>query len=835
MDRMLNLAARYDLLVVLDPIETIGWLQILVDNGATKNRAYGQYLGNRYKNFDNIIWMSGNDFNSWTDPRYDVNARAVALGILDNDQRHIHTVELAIPVSGSLDDPDWVPIVSLDAAYTYYATYDRVLTEYNRTDHVPVFMVEANYEFEQNCACFDFGSASTLRRQEYWTMLSGATGQLYGSTYTWRFRGEWQTNLTTPGAVQFGYVGALFGSRRWYDLEPDQNHTVVTAGYGTYISTSPFGNNNYVTAAATTDGALVMAYVPQIQTITIDMTKLSGPVSAQWFDPSDGTSHPIAGSPFANSDSRPFTHPGANSSGDVDWVLVLEATLTSPAPPSPPGQATPVSPSGSISTTTPAFSWTADGSATYYALSMSDASAGSPLVVWYTSAQAACAVGGTCTVAAPKSLATGLVNWAVITWNPAGYGPWSITKNSVVEVVDPAVPTAVPAAPSGPIATRTPTYTWNSIGAVTWYQFSVTDAVGVVREFWYTPALACASATCAVTPNVLLAIGPARWQVRAWRASGAGAWMSPVAFEPTDSVPSAAMLVSPLDSVATGTPSFAWNAVLGTSYYLLRVTDRDHVIVDRWYRPAAAACPLGTGICIASPGILLKAGAVTWNVLTWNASGYGPWSATRGFLVEVADPAALAPAALSPTGAISTNVMYRWTAVSGTLSYRLSIGNNGGAPAYWWFTPAAAGCNTTTECNAVPQIALLNGTAQWQVQAWTTIGYGPWSPLVALTVNIPAPPAPTLVSPSGAAGSSSPLFRWNASASAVLYYIRTYDSTGLRFDRWLTPLQVGCTSGGVCTFNAGVTLVNGAGSWQVIAWNATGYSPWSSTMAFVVP
>jgi len=67
------------------------------------------------------------------------------------------------------------------------------------------------------------------------------------------------------------------------------------------------------------------------------------------------------------------------------------------------------------------------------------------------------------------------------------------------------------------------------------------------------------------------------------------------------------------------------------------------------------------------------------------------------------------------------------------------------------------------------------------------------------------------------------------------YYIKTYDATGLRFDRWLTPLQVGCASGGVCSFNAGVTLVSGAGSWQVIAWNPTGYSAWSPSTAFVVP
>jgi hypothetical protein len=266
------------------------------------------------------------------------------------------------------------------------------------------------------------------------------------------------------------------------------------------------------------------------------------------------------------------------------------------------------------------------------------------------------------------------------------------------------------------------------------------------------------------------------------------------------------------------------------------VTDRDNVTVDRWYLPAAAGCPLGTGTCIASPGIALKAGAATWRVLTWNGSGYGPWSATREFLVEIADATAAAPAAVSPTGAIvSTNIPYRWTAVAGAISYRLSIRNNGGAPLHWWYTPAAAGCDAMPECNAVPQVALLNGTAQWQVQVWTNSGYGPWSPPVDLTVNIPAPLAPTVVSPSGPAGSISPPFRWNASATATLYYIRAFDPTGLRVDNWLTPSQVGCASGGVCTFNGGVTLRSGAGSWQVIAWNPTGYSPWSTTLAFVVP
>ena len=60
--------------------------------------------------------------------------------------------------------------------------------------------------------------------------------------------------------------------------------------------------------------------------------------------------------------------------------------------------------------------------------------------------------------------------------------------------------------------------------------------------------------------------------------------------------------------------------------------------------------------------------------------------------------------------------------------------------------------------------------------------------------------------------------------------------TGLRADRWITPAQAGCPSGtGGCAFDAGVTLNSGAGSWQVLAWNPSGYSPWSSAMGFVVP
>ena len=62
-------------------------------------------------------------------------------------------------------------------------------------------------------------------------MLSGAAGQLYGSAHTWQLQKGWEANLDTPGVIQLSYMKNLFVSRKWYDLIPDQTHTVVTAGY----------------------------------------------------------------------------------------------------------------------------------------------------------------------------------------------------------------------------------------------------------------------------------------------------------------------------------------------------------------------------------------------------------------------------------------------------------------------------------------------------------------------------------------------------------------------------------------------------------------------------
>jgi len=66
LDALISTAASYGLVVFLDPIETGGWLTTLENNGTTKAKDYGAFLGSRYKNSPNIVWEAGMTFRRGT-------------------------------------------------------------------------------------------------------------------------------------------------------------------------------------------------------------------------------------------------------------------------------------------------------------------------------------------------------------------------------------------------------------------------------------------------------------------------------------------------------------------------------------------------------------------------------------------------------------------------------------------------------------------------------------------------------------------------------------------------------------------------------------------------
>ena len=325
-EEMIRLAAKHRLAVFLDPIETGGWLNVLRSNGTSTAYDYGRYLGRRYRRYPNIVWLNGNDFQTWRQPADDALVLAVANGIRSADPHALQTVELNYLTSASVDDPRWRGIIGLDAAYTYAPTYAEVLKEYRRHEHLPVFMVEASYEGEHNPGAAA-GTPLQLRMQEYWTMLSGATGQFYGNKYTWRFSPQWPYYLDTIGSRQLTIATNLLSHRRWFDLVPDSNHRLVVSGFGTSSSNGDASINDYVAAARTPDGTLAMAYLATGRPIDVDVARMTGRrVWARWYDPTNGKYATIRGSPFARRGERMFTAPGKNHDGDPDWVLVLTAS-----------------------------------------------------------------------------------------------------------------------------------------------------------------------------------------------------------------------------------------------------------------------------------------------------------------------------------------------------------------------------------------------------------------------------------------------------------------------------------------------------------------------------
>ena len=254
----------------------------------------------------------------------DAVVQAVAKAIKSADPEALQTVELNIFSSSSLDDQTWAPIISLNSTYTYSPTYIQMLHSYNQTPVIPTYLVEGHYDLEKVGDPTDYGTPWVLRRQSYWTMLSGGTGQLYGNAYTWPFISGWKFYIDTVAVEQLMIWKDFFSSLPWQDLVPDQNHTAVTGGLGAYGSLQTrVSKSDYCTASRTPDGSMLVAYMPTARAVTVNMGSLKAPSTARWFDPSDGAYVTVAGGPFANTGTRQFAPPRFNHDGDSDWILLL--------------------------------------------------------------------------------------------------------------------------------------------------------------------------------------------------------------------------------------------------------------------------------------------------------------------------------------------------------------------------------------------------------------------------------------------------------------------------------------------------------------------------------
>ena len=351
LDHMVQMAMNHHLAVFIDPIETILWLPTLRNNGVKGAYEYGQFLGRRYVGFKNVMWVNGNDFGTWhagekgallqaakqgvgpfvrtwRERNDDLLVQAVARGIRSQAPQQLQTIELQPPTSSSFDDSVWIPLIELNGTYSYAPTYIQMLKSYNQRPAAPVFLMEAHYEFEDIGDPHDLGTPYVERKQAYWAMLSGGTGQFHGSRYSELFPNGWQNNIDTSSVQQIGYWKSLFLSLPWQNLIPDQDHSIVRSGMGSYGSLqTPVSTNDYAIAAKTADGSTVVIYIPALRPISVNMAVLSRAAYAEWFDPSSGTYRDVPGRAMANVGTREFTPPGKNRAGDGDWVLLIRTSI----------------------------------------------------------------------------------------------------------------------------------------------------------------------------------------------------------------------------------------------------------------------------------------------------------------------------------------------------------------------------------------------------------------------------------------------------------------------------------------------------------------------------
>ncbi|MDZ7926704.1 MAG: DUF4038 domain-containing protein [Agrobacterium sp.] len=280
----------------------------MVAAGPEKLRAYGQYVGQRFSKYPNIVWVQGGDY----DPPDRNLVMAVAMGIAETDPRALQTVH-GNPDTVTSDFWRDAPWLDIDTVYTYGNVAATVLDRYRSGPQRPFFLIEGVYEGEHDV------KERQVRLNAYGALLSGASGQFFGNNPVWHFsaaglydaKDSWQASLNSRGAQSITHLAALFRQLAWWKLVPDQGAMLKTDA-GAF-------------AARDKDGAFALIYL-DTPSITIDLDGLAvGKKTLRWYDPSNGLYlEPVEH--LGRSGLRNLTVPAsANASGFQDWIAVLSA------------------------------------------------------------------------------------------------------------------------------------------------------------------------------------------------------------------------------------------------------------------------------------------------------------------------------------------------------------------------------------------------------------------------------------------------------------------------------------------------------------------------------
>ncbi len=340
-DRLLAACEARGLLVLLFPAyvgidQEQGWMEEITANGGARMEAYGAFVAARYRHHPNIVWMLGGDKGTFG-PRQTAAESGLLAGI--ESAAGPPPIHFSAEWSGDMTGGEQKPFgsaMTLNSAYSWSNVIGASRRAYGQQASMPAFLLEEPYDEEGpdgNNLARQFAT-QPVRRYEWWGWLSTIGGYVAGNGRVWPFKSGWKQHLDTQNTRDLGRLNTFMQSIPWHTLRPSGlggATTLITDGLGTFDRPSKDAwNDDYVAAAITADGSLLLAYVPPRHngSITVDLSGMRGRAHAQWFDPTTAAYSAVPDSPFANTGPRAFTPPaGAHADGASDWLLVLTAPV----------------------------------------------------------------------------------------------------------------------------------------------------------------------------------------------------------------------------------------------------------------------------------------------------------------------------------------------------------------------------------------------------------------------------------------------------------------------------------------------------------------------------
>lgn len=291
--------------------------------------AYGKWIGDRYKNKNNIIWVVGGDRIPQNETHVEI-WRSMARGIVAGAGGVTKPLISFHPQPNELGsaewyhNDDWLSFNMFQNGHCRNtAVYDKIQRVYNMKPVKPVMDAEPIYE--DHPVCFnarDLGTSNAYdtRMYAYLDVFAGAHGHTYGCHDIWQFYSPnreavngphfyWQEAMELPGANQMGHLRKLIESRPYLDRVPDQSLVVEN-------NEAP---SERIQATRGRDYAFI--YSASGRSFTVHGGVISGSrLNAWWFDPRQGKC--IKADGVSNSGKLKFIPP--SSGYGQDWILILD-------------------------------------------------------------------------------------------------------------------------------------------------------------------------------------------------------------------------------------------------------------------------------------------------------------------------------------------------------------------------------------------------------------------------------------------------------------------------------------------------------------------------------